>query len=593
MTDLAETPQSLLASVTTTEQIRDLMPMLDAIDTSGKILHGIVDNILSFLDLKSKDSGQASLLNAPSGAAQSIETMFEELIHEACEEDKRSRSANGQPSYHIETIFEVIPPLLGEQVSEDGGGALRRALAKVLSNAYKFIEHDGCVEIYVDDVPGTLPPEGCQDLSMNKRISIKIVDSGRGMLPSFVRDKLGEPWAKEDQFATGSGLSVHLAYRIIDLMGGHMEISSSPDEGTCVMLEVPVARRAPTAAIPFQLPDPSSPQLSSLDVHSDHLHVGRKVALVGFDGDEPGIATLGRCLARQYKKLGCELVDLEHAELVVAEGGTEEHEAGLTLLERSKSDNIVFLATAGQSALQDVKHLERRLRKNVRRFMKPATPSILRETLFPGQARSYLGEVPADESGRNASPTSPGQTDPNGQHLSVDGKPKAHFDDSSLPAPPSGGPRKWSNMWKPKGMCIEDAVACLSLGDYFSSHRQTPLQRTMSDSSGGQSNASPSTPTVDSSVSEGFSPSTPPSATTPSPPNQEVVEEDVPKVVKVLVVEDNVVNRKILVRILLSQLSKKEDTSMIEVCEAEDGAAAVELFKDFTSPAIVLLDINM
>ena len=29
------------------------------------------------------------------------------------------------------------------------------------------------------------------------------------------------------------------------------------------------------------------------------------------------------------------------------------------------------------------------------------------------------------------------------------------------------------------------------------------------------------------------------------------------------------------------------------MCEAEDGHAAVELFKSFTSPVIVLLDINM
>ena len=29
-----------------------------------------------------------------------------------------------------------------------------RAISKILSNAYKFIEADGCVEIYVDYAPG-------------------------------------------------------------------------------------------------------------------------------------------------------------------------------------------------------------------------------------------------------------------------------------------------------------------------------------------------------------------------------------------------------------------------------------------------------
>lgn len=176
MNDLAETPHSLnTSSLTTTQQIRDLLPFLDAIDTSGKTLHGIVDNILSFLDLKGKDNSVSpsvpSLLNSPAGAAQSLEVMFEELIHDACEEDKRSRQANGSPLCHTETVFEIIPPLLGEQITEDAGGALRRAMAKILSNAYKFIEGEGCVEIYVDDVPDLLPPEGCEDASLSLSLS--------------------------------------------------------------------------------------------------------------------------------------------------------------------------------------------------------------------------------------------------------------------------------------------------------------------------------------------------------------------------------------------------------------------------------------
>ena len=177
MNDLADAPQdnsnSSNSSLTTTQQIRDLLPFLDAIDTSGKTLHGIVDNILSFLDLKGKDDmispTSPSLLNSPSGATRSIEVMFEELIHDACEEDKRSRIANGLSMCHTETVFEIIPPLLGEQVTEDTGGALRRAMSKILSNAYKFIDSEGCVQIYVDDVSDLLPPEGCEDVGHCQR----------------------------------------------------------------------------------------------------------------------------------------------------------------------------------------------------------------------------------------------------------------------------------------------------------------------------------------------------------------------------------------------------------------------------------------
>jgi len=40
-----------------------------------------------------------------------------------------------------------------------------RALSKIMSNAYKFVDSEGCVEIFVDDVPSLLPPEGCEDAS--------------------------------------------------------------------------------------------------------------------------------------------------------------------------------------------------------------------------------------------------------------------------------------------------------------------------------------------------------------------------------------------------------------------------------------------
>ena len=77
-------------------------------------------------------------------------------------------------------------------------------------------------------------------------------------------------------------------------------------------------------------------------------------------------------------------------------------------------------------------------------------------------------------------------------------------------------------------------------------------------------------------------------------PEPEPEPEPVEEIVKVLVVEDNVVNRKILVRILSSKLVRcgpalsviGTDTQPIEVCEAEDGHAAVEQFKQFTSPVI-------
>ncbi|ORY25636.1 hypothetical protein BCR39DRAFT_600069 [Naematelia encephala] len=600
MNDLANTPQDVMQdSLTTTQQLRDFLPFLDAIDTSGKILHGIVDNILSFLDLKAKEDmiapGKSALLSSPTGAAQSIERMFEELIHEATEEDHQSRTTSGRAICYTETVFEIIPTFLGEEVTEDAGGALRKALSKILSNAYKFIDgQEGCVSIYVDDVLGLMPPEGYEDLSSQKRISIKIIDNGHGMDAAFVRDKLGEPWAKEDPYATGSGLSVHLAYSIIDLMGGEMQITSSVGGGCTVELEVDVPRRAASLPGSPNMTKTEAPESSHdpahLAVGPDEFNLGRKISLAGFNGSDR-LIRLGETIGRQYKKLGCQIVPLEEAELVIADGWLEEQEQGREMLEQSRTDDIVFLVTPDHEASQSIVDLEQSLNKAVRRFRKPATPSILREALFPNHSDSITAEILQASGVKHMSINLPDEMDQHGQEITHDAKPRAKFDEATLSK--ANNPtssflqRGFGTIWKPKGMPVEDAVACLCLGDYFSSRRRGP-----SGSGGGTPASSAheheSTDDTPNAIGSEFSGLTSPHDTTYLTPSSESEPEPEPEpeMIKVLVVEDNMVNRKILVKILSTKLG-------VEVHEAEDGHAAVELFKDFSHPVIVLLDINM
>lgn len=615
MTDLADTPTSHPQnSLTTMQQIRDLLPYLDAIDTSGKTLHGIVDNILSFLDLKGKDNmlmpSTPGLMTSPSGAAASIEVMFEELIEEACEEDKRVRIARGQPPSNVETIFEIIPPLLGEQVTEDVGGALRKALSKILSNAYKFIESQGCVEIYVDDVAYRRPPEGCEDLSLTKMISIIIVDSGKGMDDDFVKEKLGEPWAKEDPFATGSGLSVHLAWRIIDLMGGDMEISSTPDGGCTVKIEVPVPKRK--VSVPNSPETVSTDKLhgndpSHLATHQDHFQVERKVSLLGYDIQDKdtciwGLPRLGKVLHHSFVKLGCHMVSLEEAEVVVLDGRMEE--AGPSAGERSlhhwldriSARDIVILVSEDHEADPEVLALERDLGKRIRRYRKPITPTILREILFPNHADQVTAQISTEQGTVEEPINSPDKIDAHGNGMNTNGPSKSgiRFDEDTIhvkrPCRLKSAISGFGQLWKPKGMEVEEAVASLCLGDYFSSRRKASLARTLSNgSASSRGKSSTTTPTL---VSGEFSdltsvstPATSTSAQMEGTPNSfddgdyvTIVEAE-PEHIKVMVVEDNMINRKILVKILSTKLH-------IDVVEAEDGQVAVDLFRDLSSPVV-------
>jgi hypothetical protein len=275
------------------QQARDLLPMLDAIEISSRTLHGIIENILSFLDLKGQDNMLATstsgMLTSPPASAVSIEVMFEVLIEEACEEDKGVRTARGQLQSSVENIFAIVPALQGEQFHRRRGKCTANNFnARSCQTPTNLIELQGYVEITVDDVTCHHPSETCEDLSLNSMISIMIVDSGKGMEQNYVKEKLGEPRAKEYRFVTGFGLSVHLAWQNIDSMGGIMEISSAPD--CTVKIEFPVQRRRD--------PNQKMPGVPTHFVIASHLVLSpntlqrhRHIALLGF-----GVMFKGRCV---------------------------------------------------------------------------------------------------------------------------------------------------------------------------------------------------------------------------------------------------------------------------------------------------------
>ncbi len=64
---------------------------------------------------------------------------------------------------------------------------------------------------------------------------IHIEDNGIGMTPD-VLEKLGTPYFRADHDVVlsykGSGLGVAIAYRILDLLGGQVSVSSQPDQGS-------------------------------------------------------------------------------------------------------------------------------------------------------------------------------------------------------------------------------------------------------------------------------------------------------------------------------------------------------------------------
>ena len=424
-------------------------------------------------------------------------------------------------------------------------------------------------------------------------------------------NKLGEPWAKGDTFATGSGLSVHLAWRVVDLMGGHMEISSTPGKGTTVQMEVPLPRR--------DIYSPSSPgKESNLDVDDDKLSLDefvplpiRTIALIGFDsgGLHPDLARVGESLARQYDKLGCELTtDLQAADLVVVDGRQQDDDAAFAdTLARIRTNDIVILVddaycAPSQSAIAPEEHNG----KKIRCLRKPITPALLQESLSPGS--TSVGAVP--QPGRLNS-VSASKDEPNVLQAAEPTQDEGPWRHDHMPprrSSFSGGEQVVRGMsdtsWVPPGSSLADAVATLSLGNL-------PARRRRPSSSSPPSNTQPpvlETPLPSVSVFDFGSNET--GLTSPEPraePARRAGTAGTGVVVTVLVVEDNLINRKILVKLLAKEQVGSPSIYAgrvgahcqgIKVVQAEEGREALEIFRGFrppcigTSPALTLCPIG-
>ena len=112
---------------------------------------------------------------------------------------------------------------------------IRQVLNNLVSNAVKFTE-SGRIILRVRQVP----PKA----SESARLRFEIIDSGIGMTEQQ-RQQVFQPFSQADASISrrfgGSGLGLTLCQQISELMGGEIDVQSTPSVGSVFSLEVPVA----------------------------------------------------------------------------------------------------------------------------------------------------------------------------------------------------------------------------------------------------------------------------------------------------------------------------------------------------------------
>ena len=169
---------------------------------------------------------------------------------------------------HIE--LRAAPADLPERLIGDPG-RLRQILINLLGNAVKFTE-TGSVELRVASRRPVAPAEPLW-------LAISVRDTGIGMPPEII-DNLFTPFVQGDASTTrrfgGTGLGLSICKRLIDMMGGNIDVDSAPGAGTTFRVNLPfaVADAAPAAT-----PGPAAAPLTSLRVLLvEDNAINRKVA---------------------------------------------------------------------------------------------------------------------------------------------------------------------------------------------------------------------------------------------------------------------------------------------------------------------------
>lgn len=124
---------------------------------------------------------------------------------------------------HINFMTEVSKA--GDEYIKCDKVRMEKVLMNLLSNAAKFTPENGTITLSI----------GCTKDTKMLHCRIAVKDTGCGMSKNFI-PKAFEPFTQERSAETanigGSGLGLSIVKRLVDLMGGHIEVDSTLGKGT-------------------------------------------------------------------------------------------------------------------------------------------------------------------------------------------------------------------------------------------------------------------------------------------------------------------------------------------------------------------------
>ncbi|KAG7451064.1 uncharacterized protein BT62DRAFT_960666 [Guyanagaster necrorhizus] len=359
---------------------------LQTIQACGTSLVETVNHVLDFTKL-SGNSKSGGVENVIVPTTVNLMQLVEEAV-DGCWVGHRARQAivgdtgigsvysppteEGAPSSvrsrHVETVIEIGHRQRGWLLKCEKGG-IRRVLMNLFGNSLKFTT-DGYVHVGLRQLPRT------EDLPSNKiKVELSVLDTGKGISHSFLKNHLFHPFSQENPLQTGTGLGLAIVHSIVrsESVDGKVDVWS--DEGVGTEIKV---------TFPAEVTDERSGAVGA-DMGSfgfDDCDHAASVSLIGFGHDHRGVQLL-ESVMRSYviswgfevrgdvSNLGDIVILNEDVDLVVK--ATEQHD--------TMRPFIVLSGSRGSSKVLSVASDHERIGGFCRILYKPGGPSRLRAAL--------------------------------------------------------------------------------------------------------------------------------------------------------------------------------------------------------------------
>lgn len=188
---------------------------LDKISLNASQLLSLVNDIL---EMSRMEAGRVS--------------MNEEAVDITAVVSASLESCKAMASGSRTTIFKA--DVSARHVLADGR-RLRQIVDNIISNAFKYTEEGGLVQVQVS--------QHVNSAALDQFV-IEVVDNGIGMSSDFQK-RLFEPYARESRFmsheVTGTGLGMPIVAGLVNQMSGRIDVESKLGEGTRVTVTLPLA----------------------------------------------------------------------------------------------------------------------------------------------------------------------------------------------------------------------------------------------------------------------------------------------------------------------------------------------------------------